>query len=802
MTSASGIAGRVVADGRHLALDGSPFRVRGVTYGSFLPRLDGEPFPERAEFKPDLADIAGAGLNTVRTYTLPPPDLLECVSDLGLRLIVGLDFADWRYEGHPGPAANRRVLDAGRRAVERAVARCAGRPDVLAISVGNEVPADVVRLHGVGAVEEGLSSLVAEVHAGDPGVLVTYTNFPTTEYLQVEGMDLACFNVFLERADALRAYLRHLQVVVGDRPLVVTELGLASAVHGEQAQSEALRWQLRLVDECGSSGATVFAWTDEWGVNGQPVEGWGFGITTAQRRPRPALDVVAAWASSRLADLRPAWPRLSVVVCAYNEEARIGGCLASLQGCDYPDLEVIVCDDGSEDATLEVARGFPFRVLELPHGGLSVARNAGVTAASGEIVAFLDADAACHPEWPYHLVLSLEDGGVVAAGGPNLPVPGVGLVERAVAASPGNPVHVLVGDDRAEHVPGCNMAFRKDALEAVGGFDPVYTAAGDDVDVCWKLLDRGQQIAFSAAAQVHHHRRSSVRGYLRQQRGYGRAERLLAARHRHRFNRLGQARWRGFIYGGQRLLPGLLRPVVYHGSTGAAPFQPIARRPAEEAAAWASALLPVTVATGAFGLGASALFLPLAGLAVTAALLCCAYAAAIAGAVQPPRSEPRVTAYRALVALLHVAQPLARAWGRARRPAASPGPGLRRKWDGDRGGWLATLERELVRRRLTVRFGHAHHAWDLEASAGLLLAARLTTAVRWGWEPAHRRSFRLRPAALAVAVICLVLAVARPGAGLALGVTGAMAATVELVVLRRAVARALRSSTARAGGEA
>src|SRR6185436_7839942 len=142
---------------------------------------------------------------------------------------------------------------------------------------------------------------------------------------------------------------------------------------------------------------------------------------------------------------------------------------------------------------------------------------------SGEIVAYLDGDAHCHPEWPYHLALALEEPGVVAAGGPNLPVLDAGFAERVVAACPGGPMHVLLSDDRAEHIPGCNMAIRRDALSAVGGFDSAFVSAGDDVDVCWKLLDRGGQIAFAPAAQVRHHRRASFAGYLKQQFGYGRS---------------------------------------------------------------------------------------------------------------------------------------------------------------------------------------------------------------------------------------------------------------------------------------
>jgi len=296
---------RVVADGKFLSVDRRPFRIRGATYGTFAPRLlDGEPFPEPSTVAEDFAAMAAAGLNTVRTYTLPPADVLDAAAEAGLRMILGLHYPDWREQERGGRRARRDVLDAGRRAVRAALERCAGRPEVVAFSVGNEVPADLVRLHGIGSVEETLSSLIGEVHEGARDLLATYTNYPTTEYLHVEGQDFVSFNVFLESPDSFKAYLRHLQVVAGDLPLVVTELGLASDIHGVEAQMDALAWQLRIIEETGCAGATVFSWTDDWAVGGRPVEAWGFGLTDAARRPRPALDVVRAWASSDTRSLR------------------------------------------------------------------------------------------------------------------------------------------------------------------------------------------------------------------------------------------------------------------------------------------------------------------------------------------------------------------------------------------------------------------------------------------------------------------------------------------------------------------
>ncbi len=790
--------GRVSRDGKFLALDGRPFRIRGATYGTFLPRGDGELFPAAAAVRFDFEAMAGLGLNTVRVYTPPPEDVLELAAEAGLHLVVGLDYADWRGEPVPGRAARRRVLEAGRRAVEAALERCAGREQVLAVAVGNEVPGDIVRLHGPGAVEGTLGRLVEEVHGADPEVLVTYCNYPTTEYLQVPGQDLLCCNVFLESRERFRSYLRHLQVVAGDLPLVLSELGLAAGLHGEAAQESALAWQLAVVEECGCAGAAVFSWTDEWAVAGRPVEGWGFGISDVRRRWKPAAGVVRRWAAASVRDLMPSWPAVSVVVCAYNAEATIQDCLGSLLACEYPALEVIVCDDGSSDRTAEIAAGFPFRLLRLQHVGLSSARNAGISAAQGEIVAFLDADASCHPEWPYHLALSLDEDRVQATGGPNLPFRSVGLVERAVAKAPGNPVEVLLSDARAEHVPGCNMAYRKEALLEVGGFDPVYQTAGDDVDLCWKLLDRGHEIGFAAAAQVRHHRRPAVLDFLRQQVGYGRAERIVWRRHRHRFNRLGQARWAGFIYGSPALLPGLLRPVVYHGTYGLAPFQGIVGRRSEEVAGYATALLPLAVPVAAAGLLLAPLsrwWLLLPGLALG---LLAAFYALTAAAVQPDPGEPHPLALRLLTSFLHLAQPMARAWGRLRRgpddplPTTPPPP-----WTGDRATWLVHLERDLIRLRCGVRSGPADSPWDLRAWVGPMVQCRLTTAVAWHWYPFHRRQYRPRPWGLLglLAAGILWLTTGRSATGDALLTVLVAAAAVEAAVLHSLVGRAVAGST-------
>jgi glycosyltransferase involved in cell wall biosynthesis len=792
-------ADRVIVDGKHLSLAGTRFSVRGVTYGSFLPRADGEPFPPSERIEQDFGAMAASGFNTVRVYTPPPPDLVELAARHDLRLLVGLHYHDLRSEAGTSRAARRRVRDDAFRAVDEAMSRLAGRPEVLAVSVGNEVPGDLVRLHGRTRVERLLDSIVTRVHDADPTIPVTYTNYPTTEYLEVPGVDVVTFNVFLEDPDAFRRYLRHLQVAAGPRPVVLTELGLAAGVHGDEAQAGALRWQLATVDEEGLAGATVFAWTDEWGVAGAPVEGWGFGLTRDDRSPRPALDVARDWASRPLRELRRHWPRVSVIVCAYNEEATIRSCLDSLDRCDYPDLEVVVCDDGSLDATRQIAREYPFKLLTLAHGGLSRARNAGLDAASGDVVAYLDADAACHPQWPYYLALSLEEPDVVATGGPNLPFDGGPLAERAVALSPGAPTEVLIGDDRAEHVPGCNMAFRADALRGIGGFDPVYTSAGDDVDVCWKLLDGGGAIAFTPAAQVRHHRRNTVAGYLRQQRGYGRAERLLVAEHPHWFNRLGQARWTGFIYGNVGVLPRLLRPVVYHGPMGTAPYQTVTARPAHTVSMWGNVVVPFAI-VAALVLGAVGLVWPptlVASAVVAAGLL--AFAATVAASTPLHPREPRPGRLRVLVGALHLLQPVARTWGRLRTPVRPIDRTSATAWTGDREGWLRELVGDLRRRRVTVTAGAPSESWDIACAVGPFVRAKVTTAVAWGWTPRFRISYRPTRLTLALAAVLVATAFVGPAWFPAVAVTIGAVALLDALVLRRRLTSSLATSVTGAG---
>ena len=204
------------------------------------------------------------------------------------------------------------------------------------------------------------------------------------------------------------------------------------------------------------------------------------------------------------------------------------------------------------------------------------------------------------------------------------------------------------------------MAFRRDAMLEIGGFDEQFRAAGDDVDFVWRLQDRGGTVGFSPAAQVWHHRRSTVGAYLAQQRGYGRAEALLQFKHPERFNALGGSLWRGRVYGpgGRGLRVG--RDQVHHGTMGTGLFQTLYRRPGSLTLAMAMSLEWHLLA--AFLVVCSLIVPPL--ILVAAAMeLAAIVLAAVAAAQQPPARVRRPWS-RLLTTYLHWRQPITRGWAR------------------------------------------------------------------------------------------------------------------------------------------
>ncbi len=219
-------------DGKFFRFDGRRFPVRGVTYGTFAQSELGL-FPELERVKRDFEAMVEANVNTVRTYTVPERPVFDVAEDLGLKLLVGVWWDDPRYLDRPTAEAWKVMAAEATAAVRQAAGAYAGHPAVLGFVVGNEIPGSLVRWHGRRRVEDLLNSLHKAGKEVAPEALFGYANYPTTEYLDTSCFDFDCFNVFLENEFAYRRYLAQLQVDTGDRPLVLSELGLDSASQGE-----------------------------------------------------------------------------------------------------------------------------------------------------------------------------------------------------------------------------------------------------------------------------------------------------------------------------------------------------------------------------------------------------------------------------------------------------------------------------------------------------------------------------------------------------------------------------------------
>jgi O-antigen biosynthesis protein len=780
-TSVTALA-RPRSAGKFIYVGDEKLWIRGVTYGTFRPTSRGERFDASAVQR-DFALMREAGFNAVRTYESPPRWLLDEAQRQGLRVMAGL-----AWEQHVAFLDDRRRAAAIERRVRDEARELAGHPALLCLAVGNEIPGPIVRWHGARRVEAFLGRLADAVREHDPEALVTYVNYPTTEYLDLSFADLLTFNVYLERRDRYEAYLARLQNLAGDRPLLMAEIGLDSRRHGEATQAGSLDWQIRSSFAAGCSGAFVFAWTDEWHRGGHDIEDWDFGLVRRDRSPKPALAAASqAFADAPFPRDTP-WPRVSVVVCSYNGGATIRDCLEGLRRLDYPDFEIIVVNDGSTDATGAIAAEYDVRLISTENRGLSSARNTGLEAATGEIVAYTDDDARPDAHWLKYIAHAFMTTDHAAMGGPNIPPADDPPLAEVVANAPGGPLHVLLDDQLAEHVPGCNIAFRRQALLAIGGFDPVYRAAGDDVDACWRIQQQGWTIGFHAGAMVWHHRRASIRMYWKQQQGYGKAEALLERKWPERYNALGHLAWMGRIYGrGLTFALGRRGGLIYGGSGGNAPFQRMYQPSIGLLAALP--LMPewYLLLGSLAGLGLIGLLWPpllvawlalLAGLGIVGAQA--VRSAAAADFRRPGRGRAEVLRLRAVTALLHVLQPLARLrgrqahgltpWrGRGPRRLALPLPRTETRWSEAWRGpdeWLADLCARLRGMGAVVLMGGSFDRWDVEVRGGLLGGARLRFGVEEHGAGTQMLRYRVwpRPSRVSVAL------------GIALAITAALAA--------------------------
>ncbi len=287
---------------------------------------------------------------------------------------------------------------------------------------------------------------------------------------------------------------------------------------------------------------------------------------------RPALErgcvqiIESAPVQPRRAALPPqALPSISVVIASLLErEDLLRRCLTSLRDLEYPDFEVVLVDSRTTGPLPRWLEDFPeVRTVRAAQRGLSAARNAGIAAARGEIVAFTDDDVTVDPGWlmAYGAWFAQNPGDVAVAGlampseletpaqlqleayyggfGPRLYQP----LRHALARARGRDAILrraqVVGTDLSGRAvrtfslyamgalgAGANMAFRIEVLRRYGAFDLTLgpgmpTRGGEETYLLADLVWRGHSVAFEPAALVHHTHRRDPESLRRQIEGYG-----------------------------------------------------------------------------------------------------------------------------------------------------------------------------------------------------------------------------------------------------------------------------------------
>jgi cellulose synthase/poly-beta-1,6-N-acetylglucosamine synthase-like glycosyltransferase len=234
--------------------------------------------------------------------------------------------------------------------------------------------------------------------------------------------------------------------------------------------------------------------------------------------------------------------KVSVIVPAYNAENIIGRCIESLLRLDFPpdEREIIVVDNNSNDRTKEIVQRYPVTYVFEPEKGVGAARNRGIHAASGEIIAFTDSDCTVAPDWLRRICDAFDDPRVIACGGKVEPLDPRTIVERYTVFRRILDQEKMLESNRPFSPPfaiTANATFRRNALLQVGAFDSELRLTADDADLSWRFQWMGFKIVYVPSAIVYHKHRTTLRSLFRQCFIYGYGNAQLFAKHRKRFGK-------------------------------------------------------------------------------------------------------------------------------------------------------------------------------------------------------------------------------------------------------------------------
>lgn len=239
-------------------------------------------------------------------------------------------------------------------------------------------------------------------------------------------------------------------------------------------------------------------------------------------------------------------PSVSIIIPAYNEEKIIKGCVHSLLQQTYNNIEIHIVDDESTDSTWsileELRRNNPSKLKTYQFGkvGPGKARNKIALASSSDILAFMDADCEAFDDWIEKLVESFNSSDADSVGGPHWAPPQSNAFQKSVESFftkfSGLTSFYKQESETVEtdHNPLCNVAYRREAFQKLGGFrEDLFP--GEDYDFDWRLKQGGGKVLYNPKARVYHHRPENLSDFQKVLFAYGRAQgKLMRERGPHR----------------------------------------------------------------------------------------------------------------------------------------------------------------------------------------------------------------------------------------------------------------------------
>jgi glycosyltransferase involved in cell wall biosynthesis len=347
-----------------------------------------------------------------------------------------------------------------------------------------------------------LCTLISVLKEHAPNALVAIKRRGSLAPLLAEEDFLYCSTACLEGRE-LSSWIQNLHLLAGLRPVVI-EFAPASSGQ-DQAVAQAFG--------AGAAGVVTPS------VPAPPSRDW-LGI----RMLRPAQTMPFAALDGAGPPQPTSCPLVSLVVCALGGERTMPLCLESLSGLAYPNFEVVIVADGGSARVSEAVTRFPqFRLIEQSNRGLGAARNAGLKAARGEIVAFVQPDFAVDSDWLTFMVRAMQEKQLDACCGPACVPPQT--AKRATCVAAARPALSLTsfGDALARG----NLVFTQDVLRRAGGFERKYRTFDADMDICRKIEGTGAKLGYSPVALVWNLRPDTLRTFLSRQGSYGRVDAKL-----------------------------------------------------------------------------------------------------------------------------------------------------------------------------------------------------------------------------------------------------------------------------------